>query len=405
MYVHWPTLGWLARRGIWTGLTPRRGIRIAGFGVALGWLWSVVSAARGLDRWLYPAFRKAPIPPPLFVIATPRSGTTFLHHLLALDDEQFVGFKLYQTIAPALLLERAIGLVQRLDASAGGWLGRLLDAVDRRIFTAWDGIHQVGLRADEEDENLFVYSLVSPAVYLLVPALREHPDLIDITGIGRGPIRRLAHDYRESVRRLVYLTGGARAPLIKNVLLPSRLPIAQEAFPDARYVHIIRDPREAIPSAVSMFYAMWQTHSPDIAENSPQTRALAEMFLQHYRLLCDEGRRQPSERWVSVRFESLIEDPVGTIEHIYATFGLSVSARFRERVEQATAGARRFKSRHTYDLARFGLTEDDLRQRLAEHWDAAIQGAQPMQAPDAAGLDVSLRRENGPSTGADARAD
>jgi len=399
MYVHWPTLGWLARRGMFgVGVTHRRRARIAGFGLALGWLWSVVSVARALDRWVYPALQKASIPPPLFVIATPRSGTTFLHHLLALDDERFVGFKLYQTIAPALLLERAIGLVQRLDAAAGGGLGRLLDRLDRRMFTAWEGIHQVGLRADEEDENLFVYSLVSPAVYLLVPTIGEHPELIDVTGIGRGPIQRLAHDYRESVRRLVYLAGGARAPLIKNVLLPSRLPVAQHAFPEARYVHIIRDPREAIPSAVSMFYAMWQTHSPNIAEDSPETRALAEMFLEHYRLLCEEGRRQPPERWMSVRFETLVEDPLGTIEHIYATFGLSVSARFRERLEQAVADVRRFKSRHTYDLARFGLTENDLRRSLGDHWEVVSQRA-PTPAAEGAGLDVFPRRENGLESG------
>ncbi|HKO95126.1 MAG TPA: sulfotransferase, partial [Polyangiaceae bacterium] len=351
-----------------TGVTFGRGAQALGFGVALGGLGGAVSLARGLDRFLYPAFRGTPIPPPLFVIATPRSGTTFLHHLLALDDERFVGFKLYQTIAPALLFERAIGLVQALDGRTGGGLGRLLDAIDRRIFTAWDGIHKVGLRADEEDENLFVYSLVSPAIYLLFPAIAAHPEFVDITRLGREPIRKLARDYRETVRRLVYLTGGERAPLIKNVLLPSRLPVAEQAFPEARYVHILRDPREAIPSAVSMFYAMWQTHSPAIAEDSPETRALAGMFLEHYRLLCEEGQRQPPERWVSVRFEALVEDPVGTIEYIYARFGLTLSARFRARLEQAVSDARRFKSRgHAYDLARFGLTEDDLRQGLGEH--------------------------------------
>jgi len=248
------------------------------------------------------------------------------------------------------------------------------------MFTAWDGIHEVGLRADEEDENLFVYSLVSPAIYLLFPAIAAHPELIDISGLGQGPIRKLARDYRETVRRLVYLTGGARVPLIKNVLLPSRLPVARHAFPDARYVHIIRDPREAIPSAVSMFYAMWQTHSPEIAEDSPETRALAEMFLEHYRLLCDEGGRQPPERWVSVRFEALVEDPVGTVEYIYASLGLSLTPRFRARLEQAVADARRFKSRHAYDLTRFGLTEGDLRRGLGEHWDAVSQPFEPLRA-------------------------
>ncbi|HEY6078197.1 MAG TPA: sulfotransferase [Polyangiaceae bacterium] len=391
MYVHKSTLGWLARRGVLgTGFTARRGAYAVGFGVAHALLCGAVSAARWLDRPLYPSFEKTPIPPPLFVIATPRSGTTFLHHLLALDEERFVSFKLYQTLAPSILLERAIGQLHELDKRTGRGLQRLLDAVDRRMFTSWDGIHKVGLRALEEDENLFVYSLVSPALYMLFPAVRELPELVNISGLEGKVIRRLASDYRESVRRLVYLSGGQRAPLIKNVLLPSRLPVAERAFPDARYVHIVRDPREAIPSAISLFFAMWQSHSPAIAADSPATRALADMFLEHYRILCDEGRRQPPERWTSVRFEALIADPVGTVERIYASFGWPVTAAFRARLVQATADSRRFKSRHQYDLAQFGLTDDDLRSALGEHWQGGSAASEPRQ-----GLDVARHQENG----------
>ncbi len=371
MYVHAKTLGWLTRPGARNGgLTLRKGVYTSGFALAHALMCSSVSVARWLDRFLYPAFELTAVTPPLFVIATPRSGTTFLHHLLALDDERFVSFKLYQTLAPSVLLERAIVALRDLDEQAGLGLGRVLDAIDRRMFTAWNGIHRVGLRADEEDENLFVYSLVSPALYMLFPTIRAIPELVDLSGFSHQSLRRLAHDYRETVRRLLYVTGGDRTPLIKNVLLPSRLPVAKLAFPNARYVHIVRDPREAIPSAVSLFYAMWQTHSPTIAPNSPATRALADMFLKHYRLLCDEGQKQPPESWVSVRFEALVADPVATVSRIYDALGLAMTPRFRERLEQAAADGRRFKSRHAYDLARFGLTEEDLRSALGPHWDS-----------------------------------
>jgi hypothetical protein len=304
--------------------------------------------------------------------------------LLALDDEQFVSFKLYQTIAPSVVLDRAISALRAANEQAGLGLGRVLDALDKRMFTSWNGIHRVGLRADEEDENLFVYSLVSPALYMLFPAIRAIPELVDLSGFSQKSLRRLAHDYRETVRRLLFVSGGQRTALIKNVLLPSRLPVAKLAFPNARYVHIVRDPREAIPSAVSLFYAMWQTHSPAIAPDSPETRALADMFLKHYRLLCDEQHQQPAENWVTVRFESLVADPVGTVSRIYDALGLSVTPRFRQRLEQAAADGRRFKSRHSYDLARFGLTEQDLRSALGPHWDS-VTGTD--LAPTALALD------------------
>jgi hypothetical protein len=248
------------------------------------------------------------------------------------------------------------------------------------MFTAWNGIHQVGLRADEEDENLFVYSLVSPALYMLFPSIQAMPELVDLGSLPQKSLRLLARDYRESVRRLLYVSGANRTPLIKNVLLPSRLPVAKLAFPNARYVHIVRDPREAIPSAVSLFYAMWQTHSPSILANSPETRALAEMFLKHYRLLCDEGAEQLPENCVSVRFESLVADPVATVSRIYETLGLKMTDRFRQRLELAAADGRRFKSRHTYDLARFGLSEHDLRRALGPHWERVTNAPSELAA-------------------------
>ncbi|HEY3495504.1 MAG TPA: sulfotransferase, partial [Polyangiaceae bacterium] len=377
MYVHVRSLGWLTSRGLVKGPLSLRLTGYAfGFGLVHGLLGGTVSLARWLDGLVYPTLELAPIPAPVFVLATPRSGTTYLHQLLALDEERFASCRLYQTIVPSILLERAIDWLRGLRGPAGSVLGALVGAIDSRMFTDWDGIHRVSLSSWEEDESLFVYSLTSPALYLLFPFIREIPEFVEITRLGRRTIRRVASDYRQTVQRWVYTSGNQRTPLIKNVLLPSRLPVAARAFPDARYVHVVRDPREAIPSAVSMFHTMWQSHSPGIAADSPATRALADMFLTHYRLLCEEGRKQPPDRWIQVRYDDLIRDPIGTVERIYSAFGYSVGAEFRARLEQAAAQGRSFKSRHQYALEQFGLTEGDLREGLGEHWDG-LRSASP----------------------------
>lgn len=372
MYVHTRTLGWLARRGVLAEpRSVRRSLYAVGFGLTASLLAGTVSVARWLDGLVYPDFKLGPVPAPLFVIATPRSGTTYLHYLLSLDEERFATCKLYQTLAPSIVLERAIDALARHEGPFRRLLDGLVEAIDSRMFTDWDGIHRVSLRSPEEDENLFVFSLTSPALYLLFPLVRELPEFVDITRLGERAVRRVARDYRETLRRWAYLRGDQRTPLIKNVLLASRLPVSDRAFPDARYVHIVRDPREAIPSAVSMFYAMWQTHSRDIPPNSPATRALAGMFLDHYRMLAEEGRRRPSDRWLTVRYEALIADPVGTIESIYAAFGLPFTPEYRARLVEAASQARAFKSGHRYDLGQFGLSEADLREGLGAAWNAA----------------------------------
>src|SRR6185369_15066256 len=80
------TVAWLSRRSARpNALTLRKSLYTGGFALAHAVMCSSVSIARFLDRFFYPAFEQTPVTPPVFVIATPRSGTTFLHHLLALD--------------------------------------------------------------------------------------------------------------------------------------------------------------------------------------------------------------------------------------------------------------------------------------------------------------------------------
>lgn len=375
MYVHTRTLRWLARPDVVREtLSVRHAAFTALMALAYGALVGTVSVARWLDTLVYPTFRRTAVPPPLFVVATPRSGTTYLHRLLSLDADRFVSFKLYQTLAPSILLDRVIDHLAKLDAETDLGLAALLDGIDKRMFTDWNEIHRVGLRAYEEDENLFVYSLATPALYLLFPTIRQLPELANIESFGQPALDRLTIDYRESVRRLVYLSGGDRIPLLKTVLLPSRLPVAEAAFPDARYVHVLRDPNQAIPSAVSMFYTMWRTHSPHLKENSPNTRALADMFVEHYMILSKQRRALPSGRCTTVHYESLVTDPVGCVERIYEAFELPFSQEFRERVRTAARAAKNFRSRHNYRLDQFGLTQADI-ARATDQYQLEVDSA------------------------------
>ncbi|HEV8551550.1 MAG TPA: hypothetical protein VGQ57_21025, partial [Polyangiaceae bacterium] len=135
MYVHARTLIRLAQQGILSRpLSLRRSLYACGFGAATALIAGGVTLARRLDELLYPGFRRPRLPSPLFVLATPRSGTTYLHRLLALDEERFLSVKLYQTIAPSIALERAIGWLGGLEGPLGRALRAAVAAVDRRMF-------------------------------------------------------------------------------------------------------------------------------------------------------------------------------------------------------------------------------------------------------------------------------
>lgn len=332
-------------------------------------LYTLVSAARATDFVFAGGFRRVPVKGPVFVLATPRSGTTFLHHLLALDEQNFTHQRLYQTVFPFVGINRIVAFGQSLEANLKLPLSALVRAVNRNMFQNWRGIHSVGLDAEEEDESLFVYAIYTPTLYLLMPFINEMPWLINTDEGGAGIRRRMARDYYGSAQRHLYTEGlnaegKMRTLLVKNVFLSSRLEMTHEAFDGARFIRLVRDPMKAIPSAMSLFFAAWQVHSPDIPRVGPETLALFKMFVRQYRRLHEEATGSNEKSVLTVHFESLVEDPIAELRKIYAFLGLPLSAQHEKLVAEELKNRELFKSRHHYSLADFGLSEHDVRAEL-----------------------------------------
>ena len=67
----------------------------------------------GLDRILFPAYRKQPIDRPVFIVGNPRSGTTFLHRLLLGSGDDLAAFELWEMLFPAITARKLLGRSSR----------------------------------------------------------------------------------------------------------------------------------------------------------------------------------------------------------------------------------------------------------------------------------------------------
>ena len=158
--------------------------------------------------------------------------------------------------------------------------------------------------------------------------------------------------------------------LTKGTCSLGRIRALQRAFPDARFIHLIRHPAEAIPSHVSMFYSTWRMHSPEIQKVSPETRACAELVASWYRHMLVEAPTISASRYVRVMYDDLVADPKRTVEGIYDHFGLTIDRAFSAKLDLAVAEAKSYRSRHRYTLVEYGLDETWLKDQLETVLDA-----------------------------------
>ena len=288
---------------------------------------------RLLDEIFFPNYRKTAIKNPVFIISSPRSGTSHLHSLLCLDEERYTYFMLYHTFFPSILFYKMILLLKWIDKHIGFVIKRFFTWLEKILFKGWDGIHSMGCEKSEEDEGIFVLQMMSPAIALFCPWLTKL-DWITITdNLNHKKKKQMMSFYKNTLKRFVYAWGKDKVFLAKNVISTGRINMLLETFPDAKVIYPVRNPYNTIPSMVSMFTAPYSIIAPEIPENSQEFRAWGNMVIAFYKHFMKEIRKHKPDRLYACKYDDLIADPKRLIQDIYHHFNFELSPEFEKRLQ------------------------------------------------------------------------
>lgn len=348
---------------------PRRFAFHASLAPLYAGVWSADALGRWLDDRMFPEYKDVEIGAPIFIMASPRSGTTLLHRLMSLDP-QFTSYTLWQTLLPTLMAYEAVDKFKAVDRLLGSPIDKAQDAAARYLFRGWEGLHKTRFDEAEEDEATFVLQMATPSVWLAWPFPDELPE---VAYVDRLPERaKMAEFFRGTVQRHMWHAqrdGSQKTLLLKNVLLAGRLGIVTDAVPNARFVNIVRHPYRTIGSLMSLFTTPWRFHSPDIAMDGPEAQAFAKMSMDYALTVHRFMKELPEERGITILYEDLIEDPEREILKIYERFGLELGDEYRAMLHEEVSQHREYTSVHSYSLSDFGLSEDIVYEELKEIFD------------------------------------
>lgn len=307
------------------------------------------SAASVVERVRFgPAIAAANPAPPIFILGHWRSGTTLLHNLLALD-QRFVAPNLFETMFPNgfMVTERwQSGLWSRFVPDT-----RLIDNM------------KMGTDMPQEDEfALAILTGHSPYMGHSFPQRWAHYmrylDFRDVEPAQRQQWQRGLLDF---VRKLTVYRGG-RPILLKSPPHTARIKLLLELFPNARFIHIHRNPYRVFQSNLHML-----TEGLPLAKmQSGDLTAPEDFVIDRYNRLHDayfaDRALIPTGHLVDVKFETLAADPVGTLEHIYRALDLGSIETLRPALE-----AERDRLR-SYAQNRYRPLDNRTRDRLAQVW-------------------------------------
>jgi omega-hydroxy-beta-dihydromenaquinone-9 sulfotransferase len=306
------------------------------------------SAAGWFEQLRYGShIKKAEIAPPLFVLGHWRSGTTLLHDLLALDH-RFACPNLYEVMYPHTFLtteKSGAAFLRALSPKSRPQDNMKLDPA-----TAW-----------EDEFGLCASGFRSPYLTWAFPNRMAHYDRF-LT--FRHATAAETEQWRAALMAfLKKLTFKHRKPLIlKSPTHTARVKLLLEMFPEARFVHIHRDPYTVYRSAIHMH----EKAVPFVRLQRPRQLDWAERVIRQYKEMheafFEERRLIPAGHFCEVRFESLEKDPVTEMRNVYGALGLPAFSEVEPDLRAYVASLSGYRKNAYADLP------DETRRRVALEW-------------------------------------
>jgi omega-hydroxy-beta-dihydromenaquinone-9 sulfotransferase len=348
-------------RGTHARLTPKRVcalLIIAGlyfFAEITSWIGFL------LDEIFFSGYSRVQVLRPVFVIGPPRSGTTFMQRVLALDEGRFSSMKAWEIMfAPSVTQKKFFVGLGKLDSLFGGMLYRVVRTIETRIFKGLSDIHPASMFEAEEDGMILMHIFSSATAFFVLPVYEElWPYFFFDQKLDSAHRARILGFYKRCVQNHLYVFGTDKIFISKNPMFSTMVQSLDEVFPDAKFIHMVRTPFETVPSTISLISYYFNTLMNPL-EPYPYLSEQLDMLELYYSYPQIKFAELPESRQQTIIYDDFIEKPEQTITQLYARFGIELSTAFAQALHNEQEKARRYKSRHAYSLEKFGLTPEDI---------------------------------------------
>jgi hypothetical protein len=315
-------------------------------------LWLVETRKR------QPEIFREPLRPPLIIAGLARSGTTFLHNLLALDPA-------HRSI-PQWMLVRPFPEPHGDGDSPDPRIVKTEQGIRFRqpLLPNLDAIHYT--RANSAEECILALGLTFNSLIF--------GTLLPVSGYQEWYLQQVDtfQKYRE-YRWLLQVFQSHKPEqrfVLKAPAHTGNLEGILQAIPGAMVIQTHRDPVTCICSVLSLLCTFYHAVTREI--DLPKLTSLTlRTYESWFRRNLDFRAAHPGVIY-DVYFDSFVSDPIGTVRGIYSHFGLPWPDAYESGLEDFIQKNPKNKhGKHRYAASDFGLTEAEIGDRLgfySEHF-------------------------------------
>jgi hypothetical protein len=290
---------------------------------------------------------------PVFILGHWRSGTTHLYNVMS--------------------KAHAFGYVSPF-ATALPWdfllLGRLLEPVLKKALPEHRFIDSIPVDPDSPQEDEIGLANMTPHSFyhgLYFPRRFEETFNAGVffDGLTQDEIARWQRLVRYYFDKLSIGQGGRRL-LIKNPVYTARVAILRKLWPEAKLIHIHRNPYKIFVSMRNFYAQLFR----ELALGPYQHVDVDNFILAAYRRMMDaytkESAGLPPHQLVELSFEDFQKAPMTELKRIYATLNLPGFAEAEPRFARYLDSVREYR-KNVYSFPA------EAKERVSRHWQTYIE--------------------------------
>lgn len=303
-----------------------------------------------------PDLLEAEVEAPVFIVGSPRSGTSILHELMANDPA---------SRAPAMW-----EMQHPLVRVAGGDRSELSDHVVRLwhdLQPEYETMHANSGHLPNECIFITLHEFLSDhwGGCHVVPSYDRHLQASD---------QHAAYRFHKRFLQTLQSGGGSQRWLLKAPSHLFQLRTLFDVYPDARIIRTHRDPLKTLPSAISLMGTLkWMRCLEVDMSSAPGLLGFGYAYVYQREIDQRAGGGLPDDRFVDVQFTELVRDPASTVEGVYARLGWEFTDAARQRIDRyASDKPKDSRGPHRYSLEEIGLDAGAERERFrfyTDHYD------------------------------------
>ena len=322
-------------------------------GVMVLVLRMIVGIGRIFDHVIFWGIRK-PLKDPIIIVGNPRSGTTFLHRFL-IKENIGTGSQLWQMLYPSVILQKCIKpflpILEKISPA-------------RHHSTA---AHKTSLTSVETDDVSLLFRYLDG--FFLYGFFLTFDDEDLFHWVDPNITNRSSRDFSwfESMWKRNILTNKGERYIGKLFSLSSNLPAFQKRFPDAKVLYMVRDPLNVIPSGLSLVtgvldkkFNFWSLDEKIRMRFIDRLyNALIELLNRFHHDWTNNNINK--ENVLVVRFDIMMNDFETLMDQIINFIDIEKKDSLAKVIQDTAESQKSYKSKHKYDLEKFGLTEDRIK--------------------------------------------